>query len=91
MKCLVSPALGFLVVFVGTQILCRAAPVASPSTALAAPAALSLETTASEFPGAGERNNNGTIGGFCCTGETATVRISQGAPVGYIRSVQWRR
>jgi hypothetical protein len=83
MKCLFFPALGFLAVFVGTQILFRA-PVASPSTALAARAALSLETTAFEFPGAGERNNNGTIGDFCCTGETATVRISQGTPVGYI-------
>jgi len=46
--------------------------------------ALQLERTTFEFPGAGKRNNNQTIGDFCCTGETATVRTAQGTPVGYI-------
>jgi hypothetical protein len=43
-----------------------------------------------EFPGAGERNNNQTIGDFCCTGETATVRISDGTPCGYIYFCDFR-
>lgn len=36
------------------------------------------------FPGDGTKNNNGTIGPFCCTGETATVTKVNGSPVGYI-------
>jgi len=45
---------------------------------------LRLESTTFEFPGAGKRNNNGTIGDFCCTGETTTIRTAQGAPIGFI-------
>jgi hypothetical protein len=45
---------------------------------------LRLENATFEFPGAGKRNNNGTIGDFCCTGETATIRTEQGTPIGYI-------
>jgi hypothetical protein len=30
------------------------------------------------------RNNNDTIGDFCCTGETATIRTAQGTPAGFI-------
>jgi hypothetical protein len=46
--------------------------------------ALQLQNKILEFPGAGIRNNNDTIGDFCCTGETATIRTAQGAPAGYI-------
>jgi hypothetical protein len=46
--------------------------------------AFQLQNKTFEFPGAGIRNNNETIGDFCCTGETATLRTAQGAPVGYI-------
>lgn len=46
------------------------------------PLYLSLKTF--EFPGAGWRNNNGWIGDFCCTGETATVLIAEQKPIGYI-------
>jgi hypothetical protein len=45
---------------------------------------LRLENSTFEFPGAGKRNNNGTIGDFCCTGETATIRTEQGTPIGFI-------
>jgi hypothetical protein len=45
---------------------------------------LRLENTTFEFPGAGKRNNNGTIGDFCCTGETAIIRTAQGTPIGFI-------
>jgi hypothetical protein len=45
---------------------------------------LPVENSSFEFPGAGKRNNNGTIGDFCCTGETATIRTTQGTPIGYI-------
>ncbi len=37
-----------------------------------------------EFPGDGQRNNNLSIGPFCCTGETATVTKTDGTAVGYI-------
>lgn len=37
-----------------------------------------------EFPGDGTRNDNRTIGDFCCTGETATVQSDSGAPLGFI-------
>jgi hypothetical protein len=50
----------------------------------AAPSAFQLENKSFEFPGAGQRNNNDTIGDFCCTGETATIRTAQGSPAGYI-------
>jgi hypothetical protein len=30
------------------------------------------------------RNNNDTIGDFCCTGETTTIRTAQGTPAGFI-------
>jgi hypothetical protein len=46
--------------------------------------AFQLQYKTFEFPGAGIRNNNETIGDFCCTGETATLRTAQGAPVGFI-------
>lgn len=36
------------------------------------------------FPGMGVRNDNQTIGDFCCTGETATILREDNIPVGYI-------
>ncbi len=36
------------------------------------------------FPGMGVRNNNQTIGDFCCTGETATILREGNVPIGYI-------
>jgi hypothetical protein len=66
---------------------------ASPTSSMpqaTAKIALQLESTTFEFPGAGKRNNNQTIGDFCCTGETATVRTAQGTPVGYIYFYDFR-
>ena len=37
-----------------------------------------------EFPGGGTKNNNGRIGPFCCTGETAIIHDIEGKPAGYI-------
>jgi hypothetical protein len=75
-------------------VLLMATPAVQNDTANASPAprtsrqtakaTLQLDTTTFEFPGAGKRNNNLTIGDFCCTGETATIRTAQGTPVGYI-------
>jgi hypothetical protein len=42
------------------------------------------------FPGGGERNNNRSIGPFCCTGETATIRSEDGRPLGYIYFFSWK-
>jgi tetratricopeptide (TPR) repeat protein len=36
------------------------------------------------FPGGGRQNMNGTIGDFCCTGETGTILNSGSEPIGYI-------
>ena len=63
-----------------------------PSTALAAsrppqqtaPPLLQLENNSFELPGDGRRNNNETVGDFCCTDKTATIRTAQGTPIGYI-------
>lgn len=35
------------------------------------------------LPGGGQRNNNATIGDFCCTGETLTISNQSNAPLGY--------
>ena len=43
-----------------------------------------IATTQVVFPGGGTRNNNGTIGDFCCTGETATILRSDNTPIGYV-------
>jgi len=43
-----------------------------------------LAETTFVFPGGGKRNDNGIIGDFCCTGETATVQTDRGVPIGYI-------
>jgi len=46
--------------------------------------------TSFAFPGGGERNNNHSIGPFCCTGETATIRSANGQPLGYIYFFSWQ-
>jgi hypothetical protein len=43
-----------------------------------------LLRTAFRLPGDGETHENKQIGPFCCTGETAIVRRSDGQPVAYI-------
>jgi hypothetical protein len=58
--------------------------VAAPTPQRLAPSAFQLQNKTFEFPGAGERNNNETIGDFCCTGETATIRTVRGMPTGFI-------
>jgi hypothetical protein len=60
------------------------ATVAARAPRTAVPSTFELQSKAFEFPGAGQRNNNDTIGDFCCTGETATIRTAQGTPAGYI-------
>lgn len=49
-----------------------------------------LSSTTFEFPGGGQRNNNASIGDFCCTGETAAVLTDQQKPVGYIYFYDFR-
>lgn len=41
------------------------------------------------FPGGGQANNGGTIGDFCCTGETYTLKNLIGAPLGYAYFLNW--
>ncbi len=84
MKYLLLPAVLLIAVIAGILVFSIKASPAPPSIPHAVPPILAFETAAFEFPGAGERNSNRTIGDFCCTGETATVRASQGTPVGYI-------
>jgi hypothetical protein len=48
------------------------------------PSVFELQNKTFELPGAGQRNNNESIGDFCCTGETATIRTAQGTAAGYI-------
>jgi hypothetical protein len=45
---------------------------------------VALERDSFSFPGDGEKNQGKRIGPFCCTGETATVRTTVGASIGYI-------
>ncbi|GAA3894745.1 hypothetical protein GCM10022276_12340 [Sphingomonas limnosediminicola] len=53
--------------------------------ALAAPSlAQVVQNRTVEFPGGGTKNNNGVIGPFCCTGETAIIHDTEGKPAGYI-------
>jgi hypothetical protein len=81
MKYPLIPAMGLLAAVVGIHPPSGDPVLASPSFPRPS---LTIESTTFEFPGAGERNNNRTIGDFCCTGETATVRAAQGTPLGYI-------
>lgn len=41
------------------------------------------------FPGGGQRNNNATIGDFCCTGETMTLLNQNNKPLGYAYFFSW--
>lgn len=68
--------------FAGAMVLAAALPVLQGQTE-AAPS-LGLERSSFFLPGDGERNNNDYIGDFCCTGETATVRTTDGTSIGYI-------
>lgn len=48
-----------------------------------------LRQSSFHFPGDGTPNKNQTIGPFCCTGETATVRTTDDKSVGYIYFYSW--
>jgi hypothetical protein len=77
----------FLVLFAAiaaSQFANGAGSLAARAPQLTAPSVFQLQNKTFEFPGAGQRNNNETIGDFCCTGETATIRTAQGTPAGYI-------
>jgi hypothetical protein len=49
-----------------------------------------LQKSSFYLPGDGKRNNNRTIGDYCCTGETATVRTPDGNAIGYIYFYDFR-
>ena len=48
------------------------------------PPGIQLSKQQFSFPGDGTKNNNQSIGPFCCTGETATITKTDGTPIGYI-------
>jgi hypothetical protein len=48
-----------------------------------------LRQSSFNFPGDGTPNKNQSIGPFCCTGETATVRTTDDKAVGYIYFYSW--
>jgi len=54
------------------------------------PPQLQLAKDSFEFPGDGQKNQNQTIGDFCCTGETATVQTNMGSALGYIYFYDFR-
>jgi len=84
MKFLLSSFLALLATIAATQSSTKEGAADSRPLPQTAHSTLRLETTTFEFPGSGKRNNNATIGDFCCTGETAAVRTAQGTPVGFI-------
>lgn len=43
-----------------------------------------------EMPGDGTRNDNGYVGPFCCTGETAVVKSDDGSELGYAYFYGWK-
>jgi len=49
-----------------------------------------LQKYSFRLPGDGQRNNNGSIGPFCCTGQTAIIRRADGIPVGYAYFFSWK-
>ena len=59
---------------------------ASAATPPASPDATKVVLARTTFvlPGDGAKNNNQSIGPFCCTGETVTVQSSSGSPLGYV-------
>jgi hypothetical protein len=56
-------------------------PEASPPDG--GPSSLAIADPSFSLPADGAPNNNGYIGPFCCTGVTATVRGTDGTPLGY--------
>jgi len=48
-----------------------------------------LRESSFHFPEDGAPNQNGYIGPFCCTGQTATVHDPEGRPVGYAYFFGW--
>jgi len=84
MKRLLFVAVGNAVATAFVALACIEGSFASAAIPKSASPAVILRNTSFEFPGAGERNNNRSIGDFCCTGETATVRANDGTPIGYI-------
>jgi hypothetical protein len=71
-------------IFWATLLLCAVSTSAYGQNGTAETTPLKLRELIFDFPGDGERNENRTIGDFCCTGETATIRTDEKAPVGYI-------
>jgi len=49
-----------------------------------------LQKYSFRLPDEGQRNNNGSIGPFCCTGRTAIIRRADGIPVGYAYFYSWK-
>lgn len=43
-----------------------------------------------ELPGDGTPNDNGYVGPFCCTGETAVVKSDDGRELGYAYFYSWK-
>lgn len=43
-----------------------------------------------ELPGDGTPNDNGHVGPFCCTGETAVVKSDDGSEIGYGYFYSWK-
>lgn len=48
-----------------------------------------LRDSSYDLPGQGVKNENRSIGGFCCTGETATILTADKQPVGYVYVFDW--
>ena len=62
-----------------------------PSWSSATPlTGMAFKKTSFRFPGDGIRNNNKSIGPFCCTGERAIVINQDGNPLGYIHFYSWK-
>jgi len=51
---------------------------------------VTLQRKSFRFPEEAQPNNNGSIGPFCCTGRTVTVRRADGGPVGYAYFFAWK-
>lgn len=43
-----------------------------------------------EMPADGTPNNNGYVGPFCCTGDTAVVKSDDGSEIGYAYFYDWK-
>jgi hypothetical protein len=73
-----------LAMIVAARAITTSASTAARPPQQSAPTPLELQTKTFDFPGTGVHNNNDTIGDFCCTGETATIRTARGVPIGFI-------